>query len=99
MDGIFPNRCSRLPTSAATIWMASQTGRDSDIDNAEGCPIVLWNSDRRCWNFRNHDVAGAGFGAARVLAVDSVCFHSADVRCIVSSDVPSDGMGHSAEGP
>src|SRR5438445_3661287 len=99
MDGIFPNRRSRLPTSAATIWMASQTSGGSDVDNAKRCPIILRDSDRRCGNFRNHDVARAGFGAARVLAVESVCIYSADVRCIVSSDVSSDGMGHSAEGP
>src|SRR6266446_4063116 len=99
MDGIFPNRRSRLPTSAATIWMASKASGDSDVDNAKRRPIVLRDSDQRCWNLRNHDVARAGFGAARVLAVESVCIHSADIRCTVSSDVPSDGMGHQAEGP
>src|SRR6266566_3458256 len=99
MDGIFPNRSSRLPRSVATIWMASKTSGDSDVDNAKRCPIVLRDSDRRCWNFRNHDVAGVEFGAARVLAMESVCIHSADIRSIVSSDVPSDGMVHSAEGP
>src|SRR5438093_7619801 len=98
MDGIFPHRRGRLLTFVATIWMASQTSGDSDVNNAKECPIVLRDSDKRCWNFRNHDVARAGFGAARVLAVESVCIYSADIRCIVSSDVPSDGMGHSAEG-
>src|SRR5436309_1144860 len=39
------------------------------------------------------------FLGARVLAMEGVCVHSADIRSIVSSDVPSDRMGHSAEGP
>src|SRR3989442_2692708 len=92
MDGIFPNRRSRLPTSIATIWMASQTSGDSHVDNAKGCPTVLRDSDQRCWNLRNHDVAGPGFGPARVLALESVCIHSADIRSIVSIDLPWHGM-------
>jgi hypothetical protein len=98
VDGIFPNRLSRLLTSVATISMASYTTGDPDVDNAKGFPIVLRDSDKRRWNFRNHDVALASSGAARVLAVESVRIHSADVRCIVSSDVHSDWMGHYTEG-
>src|SRR5438552_3556844 len=39
------------------------------------------------------------FLGAIFLAVETVCSYSADIRCIVSSGVPTDGMGHSAEGP
>src|SRR6266699_818691 len=99
MDRIFPNRRSRLLSSVATVWMASWASGDSDVDNAKRVPIILRDSDRRCWNFWNHDVTGAGFGAARVLALESVCIHSTDIRCIVSSDMPSDRLGHSTEGP
>src|SRR5256886_14213462 len=99
-DGVCPNRCQWLFRSGATLRRREATERVSGRSaNTKGCAIVLRDSDERCWNFWNHDVAGSGFGAARVLAMESVCIYPADIRCIVSSDVPSDGMGHSAERP